>query len=354
MAYTTIDDPSAFFQAVTYTGNEQARDITFNGNSDMQPDWVWAKIRSQAYSHRMFDSVRGTGKFLHTDGNDAEGTQNANVSAFNSNGFSLGNDNGINSDGDTHVAWNWKAGTSFTNDASSTSVGTIDSAGSVSTDAGFSIMTYTGTGSNGTVAHGLGAVPKMYIVKKRNATSQWYTYHAGNTAAPETDYLDLESTAATSDSAVNWNDTSPTSTTFSLGTNSNVNNSGNTYVAYIFAEKKGYSKFGSYVGTEDGSGNNGSFVYLGFKPAFLMIKSTSITTNWVMLDNKRDGFNENNNFLYANLNNVENDGGYDLDLLSNGFKIRHNLSWINEGALIYMAFAESPFVTSTGVPGTAR
>ena len=351
-AYTAIDDPSAFFQAVIYTGNEEARDITFTGNSDMQPDWVWAKIRSQAYSHRMFDSVRGTGKFLHPDGNDAEGTQNANVSAFNSNGFSLGNDNGINSDGDTHVAWNWKAGTSFTNDASSTSVGTIDSAGSISADAGFSIMTYTGTGSNGTVAHGLGAVPKMYIVKKRNATSQWYTYHAGNTAAPETDYLDLAETAATSDSAVNWNDTAPTTTTFSLGTNSNVNNSGNTYVAYIFAEKQGYSKFGVY----GGNGNaDGTFVNLGFKPAFVMWKRTDATNNWMMGDNKQTLFNPQNNMMRADLNNAQLSTN-PVDFLSNGFKIRLSGNAFNNssGTYIYMAFAEQPFVTSTGVPATAK
>jgi hypothetical protein len=350
MAYTTIDDPSAYFQTVLYTGNEQARNITFDGNSDMQPDWVWAKIRTQTYSHRLFDSVRGTGKFLHSDGNDAEGTQNANVSAFNSNGFSLGNDNGINSDGDTHVAWCWKAGTSFTNDASSTGIGTIDSAGSISADAGFSIMTYTGTGSNATFAHGLGAVPKMAIFKDRSSTGYWMTYHqaVGNGAN-----LVLNETNALSAASVWWNSTSPTSSVFSIGTSNNINVSGRNYVGYLFAEKQGYSKFGSYTG----NGNaDGTFIYTGFKPAWFMLKKTSATDPWLIYDNKRSPINQVQANLQANSGNAEATNTVYLDFLSNGVKFRNtdNDGNLSGGSYIYMTFAENPFVSSTGVPGTTR
>ena len=349
MAYTTIDKPSDYFNTVLWTGNGSQRTITVG----FQPDFSWLKNRGTVDWHKLSDSVRGANKVVASNANNAEGTETQKLQSFVSTGFTIGTDGEVNGNGSSQVAWNWKAGTSFTNDASSTGIGTIDSTGSVSTTAGFSIMTYTGTGSNGTVAHGLSAVPNMYIVKKRNATSQWYTYHSANTSAPETEYLDLESTAATSDSDVNWNDTAPTSTTFSLGTNSNVNNNGNTYVAYVFAEKQGYSKFGSYVG----NGNvNGSFIYTGQKSAFVMIKCTSSAQDWIIRDNKRDTDNPTQKRLSPNITDAETSHTADFDFLSNGFKARGTgLNFNGSGhTYIYMAFAENPFVTSTGVPATAR
>jgi len=358
MAYTTIDDPSAYFQTVLYTGNEQARNITFDGNSDMQPDWVWAKIRTQTYSHRLFDSVRGTGKFLHSDGNDAEGTQNANVSAFNSDGFSLGNDNGINSDGDTHVAWNWKAGTSFTNDASSTSVGTIDSAGSVSTASGFSIVSYTGTGTAGTIAHGLGKLPKMIIAKNLSDAENWVVYFLDTTIANNNvqNYLELNTTIAfTADSGARWGAYGNYSTTtFGVGTDDGTNKSGSDYVAYVFSDIQAYSKIGKYIG----NGNaDGTFIYTGFKPAWVMIKATNQTgEGWFIFDNVRDVDNFVDKHLIANTNVVEGSGSHAMDFVSNGIKIRNAGDGTNTSAknYIYLAFAENPFVSSSGVPATAR
>ena len=350
--YTEVNDPTAFFNSVLYVGNEQARDITLDGLNDMQPDWVWAKIRSQGYSHRLFDSVRGTGKFLHSDGNDAEGTQNANVSAFNSNGFSLGNDNGINSDGDTHVAWCWKAGTAFTNDASSTSIGTIDSAGSVSTDAGFSICSFTGTGSNGTIKHGLSTVPKMIIVKSRSSTNVWNVYHV---ATGNGNGSQLNEPDTPTDNASFWQDTTPTTSVFSVGNNSSVNASGVTYISYCFAEVRGYSKFGSYKG----DGNlDGPVIFTGFSPAFVILKRTNSSNHWIMFDNKRDPHNEALGVLYPSQGAAEDrsNGTNDIDFLSNGFKIREDNGECNGSgdSYIFMAFAQQPFVTSTGVPATAR
>ena len=332
MAYTTIDDPSAYFQTVLYTGNEQARDITFDGNSDMQPDWVWGKIRTQTYSHRSFDSVRGTGKGLHNDTNEAEFTQNANVSAFNSDGFSLGNDNGMNSDGDTHVAWNWKE----------------------TADAGFDIVTYSGSSaSSKTVSHNLSAVPKMILVKCRSAEENWAVYHhtLGNTHA-----LFLNTDGASSDTPV-FADTTPTSSVFSVNADDRTGANGKTYVAYVFAEKQGFSKFSSYTG----NGNaDGTFVYTGFKPAFFMIKRTTGSGyDWLMYDNKRQvSFNVIDDFLNASSNAAETTGNANqsLDFLSNGVKHRGNGASSNgDGVVyIYMAFAENPFTTSTSIPTTAR
>ena len=354
MAYTTIDDGSAYFQTVLYTGNEQARDITFDGNSDLQPDWVWGKIRTQTYSHRSFDSVRGTGKGLHNDTNEAEFTQNANVSAFNSDGFSLGNDNGMNSDGDTHVAWNWKAGTSVS--GNTTGSGTAKAyTGSVSTTAGFSIIRYLGNGTDGhTIPHHLGVTPKMIIVKSTAGSQSWIVL------PPVTDGHDkdlkLDDTSVLGDSDV-WNNVAPSSTVFSVGSNAVMNANDVALISYSFAEKQGYSKFSSYTG----NGNaDGTFVYTGFKPAFFMIKRTTGSGyDWLMYDNKRQvSFNVIDDFLNASSNAAETTGNANqsLDFLSNGVKHRGNGASSNgDGVVyIYMAFAENPFTTSTGVPGTAR
>ena len=350
MAYTSINDPTSFFNTVLYTGNGSTNNITGVG---FQPDWVWLKIRSQAYSHRVFDSVRGANKRLYPDTTEAEDSPTAALTSFDSDGFTLGSDTGQNQNTDTFVSWNWKAGTSFTNDASATSVGSIDSAGSVNETAGFSICTYTGVSSAGTIKHGLSTVPSMIIWKNRSASNGWIVYHHKNTSAPETDYLELHANNATVDLNTIMNDTAPTSSVFSIGTEGAVGGSNtNNFVAYVFSERKGYSKFGSYTG----NGNaDGPFVYTGFKPAFIMYKNTARAISWLIHDNKRLGYNPDNDEQHPDTNAA--DGSDDrVDILSNGFKIREssNLMNVSGEQVIYMAFAESPFVNSNGVPNNAR
>ena len=347
MAYTDIDDPSAYFQTKLYAGNSTARSITFDGNSDLQPDWVWIRERDAAINHYGYDSVRGVDKRLQQNINNAESdTDTAWFRSFDSDGFTIGNEDNINDTGDNYVAWNWKTGTSFSNDASATSVGSIDSAGSVNTTSGFSIITYTGTGSAATVAHGLGVAPKLIINRTISAAKEWDVYYGD-----PTDYLVLNTTAATADASDKWNDTAPTSTVWSIESSSQNNTSGGTCLAYCFAEKKGFSKIGSYTG----NGNaNGNFIYLGFKPAFILLKGTANTEDWSIYDNKRLGYNVDNNVLASNSSAAELTDD-NIDLLSNGFKIRRQTGLLNDAQnYIFMAFAEQPLVTSTGVPATAR
>ena len=280
MAYTDIDDPSAYFQNLLWTGNNtDGTALTFDGNSDMQPDFVWVKHRNGTGYHGLFDSVRGVTKRLHTNTTGAEGTVAESLQSFNSNGFTVGNNSEINGSSKNYVSWQWKAGTSFTNDASSTSVGSIDSTGSVNTDAGFSIIKWTGNDANATVAHGLGAVPGMFIVKNlSNATTGWYVYHQslGNTK-----HILLDTDADLVDD-INWNDTSPTSTVINLGGQTGSNGPSNSMLVYCFAEKKGYSKFSSYTGNANA---NGTFVYTGFKPAMVICKKSNASgTNWGIID----------------------------------------------------------------------
>ena len=362
-AYTTIDDSEAYFQVVLYNGDgADGNDVTLPGDTAMQPDFVWIKERSTTNEHRVYDSVRGVNAAIHTSTNGAEtaATAYGQFDSFDSDGFTVGqgtgdpgNGAGTNADGATIVAWCWKAGTSFSNDASATSVGSLDSAGSINTTAGFSIIEWTnGTSSAQTIAHGLSAVPKMIIMKVTGATGSWNTYHGANTSAPETDGLYLNSTAATEDNAAFWNDTAPTSAVYSTGTNGNLIN--NTLVAYCFAEKQGFSKFGSFVG----NGNvDGPFVFLGFRPAFILIKKTTGgTANWIAYDNKRLGYNPTTQRLLPNVTDAEQTISDDIDFLSNGFKMRTSGTGENhaDNTHVYAAFAEAPFVNSNGVPCNAR
>ena len=351
MAYTDIDDPSAYFQTTLYTGNgASSHAITHGGNSDLNADWVWIKSRSIVKDHNINDSVRGVLKALHTNDSDSESTGTDYLSAFNSNGFTVGSQSPINTNGATYASWNWKAGTSFTNDASGTGIGTIDSAGSVNQDAGFSIVSWTGTGSAGTIKHGLSTTPSMIIIKNRSSAYDWTVGH-NSLGWTNVVFLNLN-TASQGDTQ--FNNTAPTSSVFSIGTPLMANKSGDSIIAYCFAEKQGYSKFSSYIG----NGNaDGTFVYTGFKPAFVMIKnSTAGSTSWEIYDNKRDGFNNQNRRLFPNLNDAEPAAQDRLAILSNGFKILTSASHLgSSGATyIYMAFASNPFVTSTGVPATAR
>ena len=348
MAYTDIDKPSDYFNtSAVWSGDDSEHTIS---GIEHQPDFTWIKGVNIGTQHYLFDSVRGATKILISNGTNAEFTVAQTLKSWNSDGFVLGTSDDVNGSGRTYVAWNWKAGTSFTNDASATGIGTIDSTGSVSTDAGFSIVSYTSTGSNGSIKHGLSTTPSMIIFKRRSGdTENWVVYHKSLGA---TKNIKLNLTDAVSTSSTRFNDTSPTSSVFTVGTSGDTNGGTSPFIAYCFAEKKGYSKFGSYTG----NGNvSGPMIWTGFSPAFLMIKQTAAANDWFMIDNKREPFNPNNVQLVANGTSASTNKG-DLDLLSNGFKPRSsNAAWNeNNAQYIYMAFAENPFVTSSGVPACAR
>ena len=349
MAYTDIDDPTLYFSSTIWTGNGvDDRNIVIDGTG-MQPDFVWIKSRNDTDNHRLVDSVRGATKHLESDGTGAEQTS-SNVKAFTSTGVTLSTNGSVNANSELYASWSWKAGTSFTNDASATGIGTIDSAGSVNNDSGFSIVSYTGTGSNGTVKHGLNSVPKMFIVKELSNANSWEVYHVSQGAGKN---AQLNTTAAfESAGSSRWNSTAPTSSVFSIGTDSGVNRSSSNFITYCFAEKQGYLKTGKWIGNGN---NDGPFSFCGFKPAFIMIKRTDVAKNWYINDNLRDGYNNDNPYLSPNLSAAET-GGTEIDILSNGFKIRASGTGHNQsgGTYIYMAIAENPFVTSTGVPATAR
>jgi hypothetical protein len=349
MAYTNIDDPSAHFQTATYTGNGSSQSITNDGNSDMQPDWVWVKSRSITYHNVVFDSSRGVNNRLVTNLSQAEdtGAGYGTVSAFNSDGFSVSSGANTNNNSATYVGWQWKANGGTT---SSNSDGSITSTVQANQDAGFSIVTYTGTGSAGTIGHGLGVAPKVVIVKARSGVAtSWAVFHKDGSTSDD-DTLVLQTTAAKATYAGFWNNQYPSSSVFGISNDIWLNGNTENFVAYCFAEKQGYSKFGTYTG----AGSSSPFVYTGFKPAFLLIRRIDAANSWGIVDNKR-GYNGGTETLFADLTNAES-STYTLDLLSNGFRPASNHSIFNQssGSYIYMAFAESPFVTSTGIPTTAR
>ena len=351
MAYTTIDNSELYFQTKLYAGNGSSQSITLDGSENMQPDWVWIKSRTDTRKHNLYDVVRGTNKRLVSNADSAEDEpdSNAGVNAFNSDGFTVGSETDVNGSSRNFVAWNWLAGGS----ASSNSDGSITSSVSANTTAGFSIVSYTGTGSNATIGHGLGVTPKWIIVKQRNATRSWEVFHS-SIPSMNTKYIELNTTAAASTYSPVWGGTDPTSTTFHVGTDNSTNNNSGSFIAYCFAEKKGYSKFGSYTGNGN---NDGTFVYTGFAPAYVMIKKSNASgTSWVIFDNKRNTFNERSRILQANDNGAEETSTNRIDFTSNGFKLRGTWTVINNSGdtYIYMAFAESPFVNSNGVPNNAR
>jgi hypothetical protein len=346
MAYTTIKKPSDYFNTKLYTGDgSSSRSITGVG---FQPDWVWFKQRSGTQSHTAIDAVRTGDSKIRINSTSAEFTgQSYN---FNSDGFGwTTQDDESNQNGSTYASWNWKA-----NGAGSTNtVGDLTATVSVNTTSGFSIVSYTGNGtSSTTIGHGLGVKPAMIIVKKLNGSYNWGIYHKDIGATKV-----LAFTTGTPDEDTSyWNDVEPTSSVFYVGNGALTNGSGSDMIAYCFAEKQGFSKFGSYAGNQN---NDGTFVYLGFKPAFVMVKRYSAgnptATNWVILDNKRDTENTVDKWLYPNANDSEyTSSSGETDFVSNGFKIRGTGSYYNDSGhnYIYMAFAEQPLVGDN--PATAR
>ena len=341
MAYTTIDKSDEYFNTVLYTGNGATQSITGVG---FQPDWVWIKTRSSTYPNVVTDAVRGATNNLYTNLTDAEDSSANYLTSFDSDGFSVGSYAGVNLNSATMVGWSWKAnGAGVSNTA-----GSITSTVSANTTSGFSIVSYTGNAVTGaTIGHGLGVTPDVIIAKSRVSVDSWGFFHS---AFSSQQYMFLNSTAAVATASSVWY-ALPNSSVFTVGDNASVNDNGNM-IAYCFAEKKGFSKFGSYTG--NGS-TDGPFIYTGFKPAFLIAKRTSSTGNWRTRDNKRSTFNAVELVLNPNLNAAETTEDAH-DFLSNGFKVRTSGPENNSsgGSFIYMAFAENPFVTSTSIPTTAR
>jgi len=335
----TIPNGAVYMAATTYTGNGTSQSISnaVNGTS-FQPDFVWYKDRSVARDHGLFDVTRGALDLLSSNTAGAASSVAGTLTSFNSNGYSIGSTSNANGSGETYVGWQWKAnGTGVTNTS-----GSITSTVSANTTAGFSVVTYTGSGANATVGHGLGVVPSMMIFKNRTSVYNWAVYHASLANASTT--LELNNTdAATGGNATTFNSTAPTSSVFSLGTNDRVNRGTNTFVAYVFAAVAGYSAFGSYTG--NGS-TDGPFVFLGFRPRWVMFKRTDSTDDWIVFDTSRNTYDVMNSTLFPNGNYTETtDSNRMIDSLSNGFKVRSSPVYINAsgGTYIYMAFAENPF-----------
>ena len=346
----SISNGANYMAATTYTGNGSTQSITNTVNGiSFKPDLFWAKSRSSSGTHSLTDSVRGVNSQLFSNLTNAEGTQTDQVTAFNSNGVSLGaNASGTGSTNVntvTYVGWQWLAGAGT---SSSNTNGSITSTVSVNATAGFSVVTYTGNGTGGaTIGHGLGVAPQFIAVKSRSAVNDWLNYHV---SLGNTQYLNLDLTSAAATSSAAWNNTSPTSTVFSVGTGPSVNSNGVTYVAYCWAAVAGFSKFGSYTG--NGS-TDGPFVYCGFRPRFILIKcSSNSSTNWIILDTSRDIYNLAGQSLEPNLSAAEYtpaSSGYPCDILSNGFKWRDGGSQSDNYSgytYIYAAFAENPFKNS--------
>ena len=333
--------PSEHFNTVLYTGNGSAQAISGVG---FQPDWVWLKRRSGAQNNNIFDSVRGANKLLASNTGDVEGSVSQFLNSFDSDGFTVGSASNVSANGETNVAFNWKAPTSFSNDASATSVGSIDSTGKINADAGFAIISYTGTGSAATVAHGLSKAPEMVIVKDRDQDMHWFVYHTGLTNA---DYsVKMDNTQVQANDSTKWNGTDPTSSVFSIGTEVGVSESGNKYIAYCFHSVEGYSKVGDYVGNDNA---NGTFVYCGFQPAYVHINNPNTDgEGFVYMNNKSDPTNVTGTYLttYGTTQEQGTAGttfSRSIDFVSNGFKLRGNSTEINDGeVIIFYAVAETP------------
>jgi len=325
--YTTIDDPSLYFRVKAYEGNaSNDHAITWDEtHANMQPDLLWFKSRDNAQSHALWDSVRGASLRLIPNSSGGEGTEATNLDSFDSNGFQVDNEAIVNHD--SMVAWGWKE----------------------SATAGFDIVSYTGNGSNRTISHSLSATPDLVITKRRDTTGDWMI-GGSTTLGGDNKLLLLNTTAALDDNSEVYQSFS--SSTFGIGVNAYINTNTSTYISYLFSGKQGWSKFSNYVG----NGNaDGTFVYTGFRPAMVIIKRSSDTEYWGILDNKRNTYNPAN--LYLAPNRFDADTTYTvLDFTANGFKHRSTGSMFNTSGstYIYAAFAEAPFVNSKGVPCNAR
>ena len=331
--YTQIDDPSAHFKVQLYTGTGSSNAITFNDtDTDMAPDLVWVKKRDATGDHYANDSVRGVTKKLEINSTSQEETDANSLTAFGSDGFTVGSTGAFNSSSNTFVAWCWKE----------------------SATAGFDIVSFTGNATDDRdISHSLSAVPHFWITRNRADVENWVVYHHKNTSAPETDYLVLDDTNATGDSSGVWSDEAPTSSVYTVGTANSVNGNTDAMITYLWTGKQGFSKFGSYTGNGNADGN---FIYTGFRPAFILLKNTgNASAEWRIYDNKRDPSNVMTKCLQPHESDAEQTTS-NIDFLSNGWKVRSNDGNLNQSGynFIYYAVAESPFVNSNGVPNNAR
>ena len=341
-----INKPSDYFNTKIYSGNG-ASSHAISGVG-FAPNWVWCKNRSGADNHNLFDTIRGANKVIVTNNANLQGTQTDGLLSFNSDGFTVGASGSVNTNGNSFASWNWKAGTSVSGTSGGSGTGKAYS-GSVNTDSGFSIITYVGNGTAGhTIPHHLGVAPRMIIVKALSTNDDWMV---GHISVGFNQFMILNSTARDA-TGTQFNSTVPTSSVFSIGSNNNMNQNNNSFVAYSFTNIKGFSKFGGYTG----NGNaDGTFVYTGFKPAFVMVKLVSAAgEDWFICDNKREGYNAENNRLLPNLSSAESTDS-PIDILSNGFKARTSGANVNAGEdYLYAAFAEEPLVASNFNVATAR
>jgi len=339
-----INKPNTYFNTVLYTGNGSTQSIT---GVNFQPDLVWFKNRTSVYNHKVYDVVRGVTKELNTNNNNTENTTTDEITSFDSDGFSVAGGSAVNQNTAGIVAWNWLAGGT----ASSNTNGSITSSVSNNSTAGFSVVTYTGDGNdNATFGHGLGVTPDLIILKARGNTQNWWVSH--KTFSSVSDAIQLNNTNAVANQAFAIKGKS--ATTITLGIDFAVNQSGINYVSYCWNEVKGFSKFGSYTG--NGSAE-GTFIYTGFKPAFIILRRTdSAGFDWFLHDNKRNGFNPDNDYLQPNTTSTETNFDNLVDFVSNGWKIRDATTAYNAsgGTYIYMAFAENPLVGTNNIPATAR
>ena len=365
MAYTTIDDPSAQHQTLLYSGNNDGggQTHTNTGNSDLQPDWMWIKHRTSAsFNHYMVDSSRGENNSVHVRlvPNGLQSEADGYTHNFATDGWESANNNATVNGSATYAAWQWKCNGGTT---ASNSNGSITSTVQANTTAGFSIVLWTGNGSDATIGHGLSSAPEMYVVKNRSDSADWRVGQtvAGNTmTAGRGYYMEWNDNKASTNpgSNVTWGSTptAPTSSVFTVGSNNAHNGNGDSFVAYCFHSVQGYSKIGEYIG--NGS-SNGPFIYTGFKPAWLLIKETGNANEWRLFDNKRNAHNPVTTHFETDTAGAETDGGTthnQFNFLSNGFKCRADNAGCNRdgGSYLYMTFAEHPFVSSEGVPVTAR
>ena len=359
--YTTIDDPSAYFQANAYTGNgSDDHAITNGGNSDLQPDIIWIKERDNSGAHSLHNTMGSISLFLEPNATSANAYDTTTVKSVQSDGFTLGTESNHNQSSTDYIAWQWKVNGATT---SSNSDGDLTTTVQVDSTAKISIFTYTGLDPIEPLdlGHGLGVAPDFFFIKKTNSGTarNWGLYHKNMAATPQDNYLRLNSTNAVADASTWWRDEAPTSTIIKTGEQADVNQPSDTFVCYAWKEVQGFSKFGQYKGNGDA---NGAFVYTGFRPAWILLKETGATTSWGIWDHKRSTSSSNptDKLILANASDAEYSGSsYYLDILSNGFKMRNSDGAWNGSSdhYIYAAFAEHPFVTSTdtnSIPTTAR
>ena len=342
-----INKPNLHFNTLLRTGNYSGGGgTTAITGVGFAPGLMWEKKRNGTSIHSWLDQVRGNGKQLQSESTGAE-TTTSQYASIDSDGFTV-NNSGDYGTSSNLVSWHWKANGAGSSNSDGSTTATV----SANTTAGFSIVSWTGTGSATTLGHGLGTTPQVILVKNRSEVYGWQMYHPG--LGGNNKYISINSSDAVATDTASWNNTAPTSSVFSVGASDANNKNTNNIIAYCYAEKKGYSKFGSYIG----NGNaNGRFVYTGFKPSFVLIKNiTDAGELWEMFDNKRIGYNPKNHRLYASTNDAEDTSAERLDLLSNGFKIRTTGSHVNESGdtMIYMAFAENPIIGSNNIPATAK